>query len=153
MRRFNTLLLRTAFLSLLVASVTVAGSLASFSPGSSSFGWSGLAFAQEEEDPEMTFDEDEVEDEEGGMVLEDEGEDSMEFGDEPEPEPEPEPEGAIDPDGDSTSGELAVDTEEVSWQDIVVVVRKPFLKVSRIELMPSWGVTMNDNIIRHVQFT
>jgi outer membrane beta-barrel protein len=30
----------------------------------------------------------------------------------------------------------------VSWQDIVVVIRKPFLKLHRVE-------TMNDNIIRH----
>lgn len=149
MRRFNTLLLRTAFFSFLVASLTVAGSLASFGFGSSSFGSSNLAFAQEEEEPEMTFDEEEAEE---GMVLEDEPE-----GEEPtedfSEEPEPEPEGAVDPDGDPTGGALATDTEEVSWQDIVVVVRKPFLKVSRIELMPSWGVTMNDNIIRHVQFT
>jgi outer membrane beta-barrel protein len=41
----------------------------------------------------------------------------------------------------------------VSWQDIVVVVRKPFLKVRRLELLPQWGVTMNDNLIQHVQFS
>jgi outer membrane beta-barrel protein len=40
----------------------------------------------------------------------------------------------------------------VSWQDIVVVIRKPFLKINRIELLPQWGITMNDNIIQHVQF-
>ncbi len=39
-----------------------------------------------------------------------------------------------------------------SWQDIVVVVRKPFLKSGRLELLPTWGSTMNDNIIRHFQF-
>jgi outer membrane beta-barrel protein len=37
----------------------------------------------------------------------------------------------------------------VSWQDIVVVVRKPFLKLKRTELFPFVGVTMNDNVIRH----
>jgi len=37
----------------------------------------------------------------------------------------------------------------LSWQDIVVVVRKPFLKSHRTELMPFVGTTMNDNIIRH----
>jgi outer membrane beta-barrel protein len=37
----------------------------------------------------------------------------------------------------------------VSWQDIVVVIRKPFLKLHRVELFPMVGVTMNDNIIRH----
>ncbi|RMH42824.1 MAG: outer membrane beta-barrel domain-containing protein [Deltaproteobacteria bacterium] len=40
----------------------------------------------------------------------------------------------------------------VSWQDIVVVVRKPFLKVHRVELLPTYGVTMNDNIIQHHMF-
>jgi outer membrane beta-barrel protein len=37
----------------------------------------------------------------------------------------------------------------LSWKDIVVVVRKPFLKVGRTELLPFVGVTMNDNMIRH----
>jgi outer membrane beta-barrel protein len=37
----------------------------------------------------------------------------------------------------------------ISWQDIVVVVRKPFLKVRRTELNPFVGITMNDNMIRH----
>jgi outer membrane beta-barrel protein len=39
--------------------------------------------------------------------------------------------------------------EAVSWQDVVVVVRKPFLKDGRLELMPSWAITLNDNMIRH----
>ena len=37
----------------------------------------------------------------------------------------------------------------LSWQDILVVVRKPFLKVRRTELLPFVGTTMNDNMIRH----
>jgi len=37
----------------------------------------------------------------------------------------------------------------LSWQDIVVVVRKPFLKSHRTELMPFVGTSMNDNMIRH----
>ena len=37
----------------------------------------------------------------------------------------------------------------LSWQDIVVVIRKPFLKVRRVELLPFVGTTMNDNMIRH----
>jgi outer membrane beta-barrel protein len=36
-----------------------------------------------------------------------------------------------------------------SWADIVTVVRKPFLKANRLEIMPSWQITMNDNMIRH----
>ncbi len=37
----------------------------------------------------------------------------------------------------------------VAWQDIVTVIRKPFLKVRRWELQPMLGTTMNDNMIRH----
>jgi outer membrane beta-barrel protein len=37
----------------------------------------------------------------------------------------------------------------LSWEDIVVVIRKPFLKVRRTELYPFVGTTMNDNMIRH----
>src|SRR5262249_11198040 len=37
----------------------------------------------------------------------------------------------------------------LSWQDILVVVRKPFLKVRRTELLPFVGTTLNDNMIRH----
>jgi outer membrane beta-barrel protein len=38
-----------------------------------------------------------------------------------------------------------------SWEDILVVMRKPFLKSHRLELLPTWGITINDNIIRHQQ--
>jgi len=38
---------------------------------------------------------------------------------------------------------------KLSWQDIVVVIRKPFLKVRRTELYPFVSTTVNDNIIRH----
>jgi len=37
----------------------------------------------------------------------------------------------------------------LSWKDIIVVIRKPFLKLHRVELKPYVGVTMNDNMIRH----
>jgi outer membrane beta-barrel protein len=37
----------------------------------------------------------------------------------------------------------------VSWKDILVVVRKPFLKIRRTELNPFTSVSMNDNMIRH----
>jgi outer membrane beta-barrel protein len=36
-----------------------------------------------------------------------------------------------------------------SWKDIVVLPRKPFLKRGRVELMPFFAVTMNDNLIQH----
>lgn len=37
----------------------------------------------------------------------------------------------------------------LSWKDILVVVRKPFLKSRRTELFPYVGTTMNDNMVRH----
>jgi outer membrane beta-barrel protein len=37
----------------------------------------------------------------------------------------------------------------LSWKDILVVVRKPFLKSRRTELNPMFGTTMNDNMVRH----
>ncbi len=116
-------------------------------------GWSSLAAAQPDDD------------EDEGMTLEPDdvtsGEPEIEPDDvtsgEPEIEPEPEPELEPEPGG----GPVSVDAEKeeklgatrVSWQDIVVVVRKPFLKVRRLELLPQWGVTMNDNIISHFQFS
>src|SRR5262245_46110784 len=43
-------------------------------------------------------------------------------------------------------------TASLSWQDIVVVPRKAFLKGGRLELQPFAGVTINDNLIRHYVF-
>jgi outer membrane beta-barrel protein len=65
--------------------------------------------------------------------------------------------GTIDLGADTTADPAAdkvllASQTRVSWQDIVTVVRKPFLTVRRIQLLPTWGVTMNDNIIRHYQF-
>jgi outer membrane beta-barrel protein len=37
----------------------------------------------------------------------------------------------------------------LSWKDILVVVRKPFLKARRSEIYPFVGTTMNDNMLRH----
>jgi outer membrane beta-barrel protein len=43
----------------------------------------------------------------------------------------------------------AVAKTPISWKDILVVVRKPFLKVRRTELNPFTSMSMNDNMIRH----
>ena len=43
-------------------------------------------------------------------------------------------------------------TSTLSWQDIVVVPRKAFLKGGRLELAPFAGMTVNDNLIRHYVF-
>jgi outer membrane beta-barrel protein len=40
----------------------------------------------------------------------------------------------------------------LSWQDIVVVPRKRFLKGGRFELAPFTGMSVNDNLIRHYVF-
>jgi outer membrane beta-barrel protein len=39
-----------------------------------------------------------------------------------------------------------------SWEDIVVVPRKAFLKKHRLELAPFAGITLNDPLIRHYSF-
>ena len=102
----------------------------------------------EGEEPEMTFEEGEEPAPEGQP----EGEQPS---GEPEPEPTGEAGGDIDLGADPTAGpETKLSAgERVSWQDIVVVVRKPFLKQRRLEILPQWGITMNDNIIRHYQFS
>ena len=43
-------------------------------------------------------------------------------------------------------------TTTLSWQDIVVVPRKAFIKSGRLELAPLAGITVNDNLIRHYMF-
>jgi len=40
----------------------------------------------------------------------------------------------------------------LSWQDIVVVPRKRFLKGGRFELAPYTGLSVNDNLFRHYVF-
>jgi outer membrane beta-barrel protein len=87
---------------------------------------------------------------------------------EPESQPATAPEVETDPNANVPEPEVEVDAAaaakaeaeakakalegKVSWKDVVVVVRKPFLKANRIELIPTWGVTLNDNMIRHYQF-
>ncbi len=119
-----------------------------------------LAYAQDDDDDDMTFDPDDLSGQNAGDKADKgdnadttgaddtAGQPEPEPGDEPEPEPEPGEGGkAVD-----TTKDVKLGENRVSWQDIVVVVRKPFLKVGRVELLPTWGVTMNDNIIQHVQF-
>jgi outer membrane beta-barrel protein len=47
-----------------------------------------------------------------------------------------------------TPGEAAKRT----WEDVVVVPRKAFLKAGRLELFPYTGVSLNDVLIRHYAF-
>ncbi|HET6610858.1 MAG TPA: outer membrane beta-barrel domain-containing protein [Kofleriaceae bacterium] len=120
-------------------------------------GWAPVGSAQpaDDGDPVLTIEPDEAaqpEPEPGG-----EGEMTFDVNDAasaPEPEPEPEPDGGLGLSSDKpVDGNAKLDLGEsrVSWEDILVVVRKPFLKVRRIELLPQVGITMNDAIIRHFQ--
>lgn len=43
-------------------------------------------------------------------------------------------------------------TSTLSWNDIVVVPRKAFIKSGRLQLKPFTGITVNDNLIRHYVF-
>jgi len=47
-----------------------------------------------------------------------------------------------------TTGPTRKDDQD-TWKDIVVIPRKPFIKRGRVELTPTFGVTMNDNMIQH----
>lgn len=55
-------------------------------------------------------------------------------------------------DEDITGPKAQRPTTTLSWQDIVVVPRKQFLKGGRLELAPFAGITVNDNLIRHYVF-
>lgn len=61
---------------------------------------------------------------------------------------EPGDPGAAPPPGDAA----AAAPRRQSWEDIVVVPRKAFLKGGRLELAPFTGITINDVLIRHYAF-
>jgi outer membrane beta-barrel protein len=69
-------------------------------------------------------------------------------------EEEEKPQGSLEAELNAAEQQTAVKTGPVkktpiSWKDILVVVRKPFLKLRRTELNPYTGISMNDNMIRH----
>lgn len=125
------------------------------------------AHAAWDDDDGMTFEPDDVKKpapKQANKPAEQEGEPEIEIEGEGEAQPE-EPEIEIEGEGepapdlasDLASTEPAKADEviqlqetRVSWQDVVVVMRKPFLKVRRFDFMPTFGITMNDNIIQHV---
>ena len=68
--------------------------------------------------------------------------------------PEEQPAGSLEAELSATETQQTVKSGPVqktplSWKDILVVVRKPFLKVRRTELNPFVATTMNDNMITH----
>ena len=69
-------------------------------------------------------------------------------------EEEEKPQGSLEADlsaADSVTTVKAgpVKKTPISWKDILVVVRKPFLKLRRTELNPFVATSMNDNMITH----
>jgi outer membrane beta-barrel protein len=58
------------------------------------------------------------------------------------------PEGTVD----TVGKQKAAAPTTLSWQDIVVVPRKAFIKSGRLELAPFSGLSVNDNLIRHYVF-
>jgi outer membrane beta-barrel protein len=50
------------------------------------------------------------------------------------------------------SGGEAGKLGSISWQDIVVVPRRPILKYHRVELIPTYNVTINNSLVRHHGF-
>jgi outer membrane beta-barrel protein len=67
---------------------------------------------------------------------------SLEGGDETQP-------GKVE---EEVTPKATVHTSTLSWNDIVVIPRKAFLKGGRLELQPFTGITLNDNLIRHYVF-
>lgn len=83
----------------------------------------------------------------------------------PEPTPpggEPTPPGETkaEPKGDKKAKQEAAPADaaksgplgSISWRDIVTVPRRPILKYHRVELVPTYNVTINSNLIRHHGF-
>jgi len=117
------------------------------------------AYAQDDDEGEMTFDTDEAEKEAPPEDPEatDTG-DSADTGDAGDISGPDDLTGDLTLEGDSDKPvkgddkDVKLGENRVAWQDIVVVVRKPFLKVSRLEILPTYAITMNDNIIQHHMF-
>jgi len=53
---------------------------------------------------------------------------------------------------DETPTKRAAAPTTLTWQDIVVVPRKAFLKGGRVELAPFTGISVNDIMVRHYSF-
>ena len=128
----------------LLAAITAAGLLA----------FPAMAAADE---PEMTFEPDDLSDEDEFTFEEDDlsEEDDFSFDDDFSEDDEltfDEDDLFGEDDADSADAVDEVDLDDrAEWRDIVVVMRKPFLKNQRLELLPMIGVTTNDNLIRHTQ--
>lgn len=124
-------------------------------------GWTGAANAQQEDEDGIEFEPDNINEPAQEDPAIEMGEDpAIEMGEE-DPAIEMGETESAEPDLAADLAELDKPVEgdktaplgesRVSWQDIVTVVRKPFLKTGRVELSPLFGITMNDNIIQHLQ--
>jgi len=61
---------------------------------------------------------------------------------------EPAPPGEAAPAAATEAGQLG----SISWRDIVTVPRRPILKYHRVELVPTYNVTINSPVVRHHGF-
>ncbi len=104
------------------------------------------ATAQPKPAKPVPAEEDEIEMGDDPAAPADEGEIEME---DKEPEKDLSADLAADTDAAVKVDTTSRDVKPVSWQDIIVVMRKPFLKIGRTDLMPFLATTMNDNMIRH----
>jgi outer membrane beta-barrel protein len=66
--------------------------------------------------------------------------------------PPPDTTGSEPPPPTAEPGDQTAAPRSKSWEDIVVVPRKAFLKGGRLELAPFTGITLNDVLIRHYAF-
>jgi outer membrane beta-barrel protein len=71
------------------------------------------------------------------------------------PGTEPKPPGS-EPNAAATSENAAASAEgqlgAKSWRDIIVAQRRPILKYHRVEIIPTYNVTLNSSVIRHHGF-
>lgn len=108
-------------------------------------GYGRATYAQEEPTPP------------GGSEPSPPGAEASPPGAEPTPPGEPSPPGEATPPGE---GGQAADQQSadkaklgaISWQDIVVVPRRRILKFHRVELVPTYNVTINNSLYRHHGF-
>jgi outer membrane beta-barrel protein len=64
----------------------------------------------------------------------------------------PPPDTTVEQPATPAAGDQPAAPRSKSWEDIVVVPRKAFLKGGRLELAPFTSVTLNDVLIRHYAF-
>jgi len=60
--------------------------------------------------------------------------------------------GTAAPAADKATGDTEGRLGAISWRDIVVVPRRPILKYHRVEIIPTYNLTLNSSVVRHHGF-